>query len=262
VSRTFDALMKAEAASKNQKRSDKKNGRGVNFSALSVFKDKRRPIKIDFDLDPYVEEQYHKLRRHLLPNAKRAAVKVVMVAATDHGEGCTTTAAILASTLAQSGGSKILLVDANLRTPALDEVFEPGQGYKLIGLSDKVLAEAPLDQTIYETDIPNLYFMPCGKAVASPSYVFESEPIAQMLATLREQFEFIIFDGSPLRDYSESCFLAEKMDGVILVVEAERTKAEVLRKIRKDLESTGVNIIGVVLNKKKNYIPEYLERFL
>ena len=50
----------------------------------------------------------------------------------------------------------------------------------------------------------------------------------------REQFDFVIFDGSPLRDYSESCFLAEKMDGVILVVEAERTKAEVLRKIRKD----------------------------
>jgi len=52
------------------------------------------------------------------------------------------------------------------------------------------------------------------------------------------------------------------MDGVILVVEAERTKAEVIRKIRKDLEATGVNILGVVLNKKRSYIPEYLERFL
>jgi protein-tyrosine kinase len=119
-----------------------------------------------------------------------------------------------------------------------------------------------LDQTIYETDIPNLFFMPCGKAVASPSYVFASDPISEMLVMLREQFDFVIFDGSPLRDYSESCFLAEKMDGVILVVEAERTKTEVVQKIRKDLESTGVNILGVVLNKKKNYIPEYLERFL
>jgi protein-tyrosine kinase len=262
VSRTFDALKKAEAVAKTKQLVDGKKSRRVSFQALSVFKEKKRPITIDFDLDPYIEEQYHKLRRHLLPNSKRAAVKVVMVAATDHGEGCTTTAAILASTLARSGNSKILLVDANLRTPALDEVFEPGHGYKLIGLSDKVLSHAPLDQTIYETDIPNLFFMPCGKAVASPSYVFASEPITEMLSTLREQFDFVIFDGSPLRDYSESCFLAEKMDGVILVVEAERTKVEVVRKIRKDLESTGVNILGVVLNKKKNYIPEYLERFL
>jgi Mrp family chromosome partitioning ATPase len=92
--------------------------------------------------------------------------------------------------------------------------------------------------------------------------MFDSQPINAMLSALREKFDFIIFDGSPLRDYSESCFLAGKMDGVILVVEAERTKIEVARKIRKDLESTGVNILGVVLNKKKNYIPEYLERFL
>src|SRR5262245_65964376 len=114
-----------------------------------------------------------------------------MVAATDHGEGGTTTAAILASTLARSGNSKILLVDANLRTPALDEVFEQGQGTKLLGLSDRVLSEAPLDQTIYETDIANLSFMPCGKAVTSPSYMFDSEPICTMLSALGEQFHFI-----------------------------------------------------------------------
>jgi len=259
VSKTFDALIKAEAESKSQKRVKRS---GVRFNALSVFKDKGRPIKIDFDLDPFVEEQYHRLRRHLLPNSKHGATKVVMVAATDHGEGGTTTAAILASTLARSGNTKILLVDANLRTPALDEVFEQGQGHKLLGLSDQVLSEAPLDSTIYQTDIPNLSFMPCGKAIASPSYMFDSEPIGAMLSALREKFDFVIFDGSPLRDYSESSFLAGKMDGVILVVEAERTKIDIARKILKDLESTGVNILGVVLNKKRNYIPQYLERFL
>ena len=155
-----------------------------------------------------------------------------------------------------------MLVDANLRTPALDEVFEPGQGSKLLGLSDQVLSEAPLDQTIYQTDIPNLCFMPCGRTATSPSYIFDSEPIVAMLTAVREKFDFVIFDGSPLRDYSESSFLAGKMDGVILVVEAERTKIDVARKIRKDLESTGVTILGVVLNKKRSYIPEYLERFL
>ena len=259
MSRTFEALMKAEAASKAE---NKKGKQGVKLSPLTVFKENRRPIKVDFELDPYVEEQYHRLRRHLLPNSKRGPVKVVMVAATDHGEGATTTAAILASTLARSANSKILLIDANLRTPALDQVFDHSDSYQLFGLSDRVLTEAPLDQTVYQTDIPNLFFMPCGKAVTSPSYVFNNEPITAMLSEVREQFDFVIFDGSPLRDYSESSFLAQKVDGVILVVEAERTKGQVVRKIRKDLESTGVNILGVVLNKKKNYIPECIERFL
>jgi capsular exopolysaccharide synthesis family protein len=254
--------MKAEAAAKTKTKSGPQRQRAVNFNALSVFKDKRRPIKVDFDLDPYVEEQYQRLRRHLLPNSKRGAVKVVMVAATDHGEGGTTTAAILAATLARSVNSKILLVDANLRTPALEEVFDQGEACELVGLSDKVLSQAPLDQTIYQTDISNLFFMPCGRAVTTPSYIFDNGALNEMVSLLREQFDFIIFDGSPLRDYSESCFLAEKMDGVILVVEAERTKTEVVRKIRKDLEATGVNILGVVLNKKRKYIPEILERFL
>ena len=87
MSRTFDALKKAEAVAKNKQLVEGKKTRRVSFQALSVFKEKKRPITIDFDLDPYIEEQYHRLRRHLLPNSKRGAVKVVMVAATDHGEG-------------------------------------------------------------------------------------------------------------------------------------------------------------------------------
>src|SRR5260370_7282672 len=103
-----------------------------------------------------------------MPNSKRAHVKVVMVAATDHGEGGTTTAAILASTLARSGNAKILLIDANLRTPALEQVFEPGQAYKLTGLSDRVLSEATLDQTIYNTNTANLFFTPFLRPLPSP----------------------------------------------------------------------------------------------
>ena len=52
------------------------------------------------------------------------------------------------------------------------------------------------------------------------------------------------------------------MDGVILVVEAERTKSEVLRRIAKELESDSIHILGVVLNKKKKYVPDFIERFL
>ena len=135
MSRRFDALIKAETTANAQKRRANQKSRGVNFSALSVFKDKRRPIKIDFDLDPYVEEQYQKLRLHLLPNSKRAAVKVVMVAATDHGEGGTTTAAILASTLARSGNAKILLIDDEVDDLFVLEKFLIHAGFEVKSFS-------------------------------------------------------------------------------------------------------------------------------
>ena len=72
-----------------------------------------------------------------------------MVAATTHGEGATTTSAILAATLARSGHSRILLIDANLRTPALDGVFDDTEHPE--GLSDVVAADVPLDSAIYQT---------------------------------------------------------------------------------------------------------------
>ncbi len=253
MSKIYEALRKTEVGSGSRPSE-------VRSTVFKLFKDKRHAPKIYFELEPYLEDQYQKLRRHLLSSPKRSAIKVVMVAATGHGEGGTTTAAILASTLARSKNCGILLVDANVRTPALDGVFD-GQENN-VGLSDLILSDVPLDESIYQTNLPNLFMLPCGKPVSSPSYIFDGESITALITTLRDRFDFVILDASPLGPYSESLFLAPKVDGVILVVEAERTKAQVLRRIKKDLELAGVNILGVVVNKKKKYIPEVLERFL
>lgn len=253
MSRIYEALKKVEEGSES-------NQTKAGFNPFVLLKDTRHPPKIDFDLEPYVEEQYQKIRRHLLPSPKGSGIKVVMVAATDHGEGATTTAAILASTIARSKNSKVLLVDANLRTPALDGVFE-GQ-HNNGGLSDVILSGIALDECIYQTNLSSLAVLPCGKPVASPSYIFDGEAFADLLTTLRDRFDFVIFDSSPFDPYSESLFLASKVDGIILVVESERTKNEVVQRVKKELESAGISILGIVLNKKKKYIPEFLERFL
>jgi capsular exopolysaccharide synthesis family protein len=252
MSKIFDALIKAEEKTGNGQRT-------VKFTALDLFQNKKRPIKIDFDLDPFMEEQYQKLRRRLAVSPKQGAVKVVLVAATTHGEGATTTSAILAATLARSGRSRILLIDANLRTPALDGVF--AEEAHTEGLSDVVAADVPVESVIYQTNFPNLFLLPVGKTHTSPSYLFDGDPISKLLNDLREQFDFIIIDGAPLEGYSESLFLASKVDGVILVVESEKTKKQTIRKIKKELQWTPINLLGIVLNKKKKYIPAALERF-
>jgi capsular exopolysaccharide synthesis family protein len=254
MSKIFDALIKAEEKAQS-------GGRAVKFSTLSLFQNQKSPIKIDFDLDPFMEEQYQKLRRRLAATPKQPNVKTVMVAATTHGEGATTTSAILAATLARSGHSKILLIDANLRTPALDGVFNDANEHTE-GLSDVVVADVPIESAIYQTNFPNLFLLPVGRSHSSPSYLFDGNPITTLLSNLRERFDFIIIDGAPLDGYSESFFLASKVDGVVLVVEAERTQKRTIRKIKKELEWGPINLLGVVLNKKKTYIPKFLESFL
>jgi capsular exopolysaccharide synthesis family protein len=257
MSKIFDALIKAEEKlAKSESRE-----RTVKFSTHGLFQNHKRPIKIDFDLDPFMEEQYQKLRRRLSPTPKQPSVKIVMVVATTHGEGATTTSAILAATLARSGRSKILLIDANLRTPALEGVFNEETEHAQ-GLSDVVAADVPVESVIYQTNFPNLFLLPVGKGHSSPSYLFDGDPITNLLNDLRERFDFIIIDGAPLDGYSESLFLASKVDGVVLVVESEKTKKQTVRRIKKELEWAPINLLGVVLNKKKNYIPAALERFL
>ena len=253
MSKIFEALMKADATPKAEQRS-------VKFTPLNLFQNKRRPIKVDFDLDPFLEEQYQKLRRRLAPQPDQPSVKAIMIAATTHGEGATTTSAILASMLARSGHSKILLVDANLRTPALDGVFNDAESPE--GLTDVIASDKPVETAIYQTNFSNLFLLPVGRPHSSPSYLFDGDPISNLLVTLKERFDFIIFDGAPLDGYSESFFLAAKVDGVILVLESERTKKQVVKKIKKELEWGPINVLGVVLNKKKKYIPAVLERFI
>ena len=251
MSRIYEALQKADGESGSNQSKTK-----LDFV---LFKDHRHSPKIKLDLDPYVEEQYQKLRRRLLADPKQHA-QVMMVAATNHGEGATTTAVMLAAYLAKSKNSKVLLIDANFRTPAIDDVFQTE--YIQAGLSDLILSESSLEKSICKTNLPNLFVLPCGKPVSSPSYIFDGDSMNDLLGTLRQHFDFIIFDASPLRNYSESSFLAPKVDGVIVVVEAERTKSEVLRRVAKDLESDSIHILGVVLNKKKKYVPDFIERFL
>jgi len=252
MSKIFEALMKADATPKAEQRS-------VKFTPLNLLQNKRRPIKVDFDLDPFLEEQYQKLRRRLAPQPDQPSVKAIMIAATTHGEGATTTSAILASMLARSGHSKILLVDANLRTPALDGVFSDAETPE--GLTDVIASDKPFETAIYQTNFSNLFLLPVGRPHSSPSYLFDGDPISNLLVSLKERFDFIIFDGAPLDGYSESFFLASKVDGVILVVESERTKKQVVKKIKKELEFGPINLLGIVLNKKKNYVPPLLDRF-
>lgn len=253
MSKIFEALVKAEQTPQPQPRT-------VKFTPLNLFQDKRHPIKVDFDLDPFLEEQYQKLRRRLAPQPDQPSVKAIMIAATTHGEGATTTSAILASMLARSGHSKILLVDANLRTPALDGVFNDAESPE--GLTDVIASDKPVETAIYQTNFSNLFLLPVGRPHSSPSYLFDGDPISNLLVLLKERFDFIIFDGAPLDGYSESFFLASKVDGVILVLESERTKKQVVKKIKKELEWGPINLLGIVLNKKRKYIPAVLERFI
>jgi protein-tyrosine kinase len=128
-------------------------------------------------------------------------------------------------------------------------------------LTDVAADPVPLDAHVQPTTQENLFVLTCGHLVTSPVEVFESELIDQLLSQLKERFDFIIFDAAPIVQFPDAVALAPKVDSIILVAQSESTSIEDARRAKLSLEQAGGRILGVVLNRQRDYTPAFLKRF-
>lgn len=208
-------------------------------------------------LPPNLEAQYQRLFTALVVKNNPQQLKTLMIVGANHGDGVTTSASLFARALAKS--RTVLLVDANLRTPALAEIFHVRSHG---GFADFLARKVTLDGVITPTEEPNLFIMTSGSAALAPPYIFEAGAFDELLTGLREKFDYILFDAAPLGLHLDSVFLASRVDGVILVVKAETTQVDVGLTIKKRLEEVGAHFLGVVVNKTQNYIPKAIRQLL
>lgn len=213
----------------------------------------RKPLFVS----PELEEEYQRIRANLLAAGNGQGPRAFVVAGSVSGEGATTTAALLAMTLAAEGPT--LLVDGNLRTPAVSELFETGNAY---GLGDILANETPLGACLRETDTPGLWVLPAGARYPKPAQLFTGPAFGALVGQLKRRFTFVVFDSPPLSAYSEGVYMAAKVDGVILVVHAEKTPVEVVYRGKVQLERGGARILGALLTQKKEYVPQVILRWI
>lgn len=217
----------------------------------------RGSLRIDFDLAPDVEEAYQRLGTNLLSPSKDASVlRDLMVVSSVHGEGTTTTAALYASTLAKRKKLDILLVEANFRTPALEQVFPIRRNG---GFAELVAGTQDLDTVVQSTPQPNLFVIASGHYETSPSNVLEAPHMADVLARLHERFQFVVFDSAPVNIYTDAQILGARVDATVFVIEADRTRVEEVQRAKRQLERAGAKMLGVLLNRRKNHLPGFLE---
>jgi capsular exopolysaccharide synthesis family protein len=187
------------------------------------------------------------------------SIKTIMFTGTAHGGGATTTAVNFAKTLVRDHQVKVLLIDANMRTPNLRELFDIKNDE---GLTDIVLNHDTKPYKVINCDPSYLFVLATGGNYVGPVGLFESERFDAFLENVREEFDYIIIDSAPLPSFAESRVLCEKVDGVVLVVESGKIRRHVALRAKKELEDAGANILGVVLNKRKYHIPEWLYKRL
>jgi non-specific protein-tyrosine kinase len=162
------------------------------------------------------------------------------------GEGSSMTAANLAVVMAQTG-AKIVLVDSNLRHPLLHEIFEiPQQD----GLTD-LLCAPELDITCYlkDTHVENLQVLTSGELLpVNPSDLLSAQRMQKLLARLNQIADVAIFDSPPVLAVADAGVISTQVDGVVLLIEAGKTRREATRQTLYYLQQVGARILGAVLN--------------
>jgi len=219
-------------------------------------------LALNFNPEPEVEEAYQQLGTNILvsPGSEsQATPQLLGVVASRHGEGATTTAAVFASILVRRRGGRVCVVEANLRSPSFERVFgtHPGGGF-----ADLIRGERALADVTQTTPIPNLFAIGAGDAPAGVSALFDSPGVVVALEQLRSNFDFVILDLPPVNLYGDASIIGPRLDAALLVIEADRTRIPDVERTRRALDRVGVKVVGSVLNRRRSYIPAFLEELL
>ncbi|UCE05630.1 MAG: polysaccharide biosynthesis tyrosine autokinase, partial [bacterium] len=192
-----------------------RNGRHRSPNALSTHETKTITGRLITHFAPKspISEAYRSLRTSIQYAKADTQLKTIVVTSPGPQEGKSTTVANLAITIAQTG-TKTLLVDTDLRRPVLHSIFNLSRSK---GISNYLVGKVGLEDTIFKTDIDNLYVMPCGTLPPNPSELLGSKAMKECVNELKSHFDIILFDSAPIMAVTDAAVLSSTVDGVILV---------------------------------------------
>jgi succinoglycan biosynthesis transport protein ExoP len=199
-------------------------------------------------------ESYRALRTSLLLTSLGGPPKVILVTSALPQEGKTTTSINTAIVLAQKG-TRVLLIDADLRRPSIHKTL--GMGPKT-GLSNVLTGNATLQQAVTRSSIlPTLFVLTAGTPPPNPAELLASSNMRDILAELREQYDHIIVDTPPTLSVTDAVVMSTRADAVVLVIRSGQTTKQALRRARDLLMQVNARVAGVLLNAVDLTSPDY-----
>ena len=226
------------------------------------------PVDLIAAINPFstTAEQYRKIRTNIEFSSADKKIKSLVITSSGPSEGKSTTAANLAIVFANTG-SRVLLVDADLRKPSVALSFKiPNvnglSNYLTEGNSvtssftnesayTTVKGTSAIDNRLVESGTENLYIMPSGPTPPNPSELLRSQRMQELVDQLEDSFDLVIFDMPPVVTVTDAQILAAYVDGTILVIRERSTKKQAVLEAKKLLDMVQAKIIGVIYNGKK-----------
>jgi capsular exopolysaccharide synthesis family protein len=211
-------------------------GAGVNLPSVSD----RRGV---------VAEAFRTMRATLAMISGRDKHRVFLITSAIPGEGKTFTSSNFAATLAQQG-FRTLLIDADLRKPSVSKLFfnenlQPG-------LSEVLMGSTPLDQAIVPTKVENLSVLPAGGIAPNPSELLAHAQFDEIVQKLKEQYDRIVIDSSPVLAVRDPLLLAKSVDACCLIVRAGRSPSKASVQAVRLLAEAETPASGIVLNSVRH----------
>ena len=206
----------------------------------------------------HVSEQFRSIRTQLLFVISNKAVKTITVTSAHRAEGKTVTSCNLAIALAQDKTKRVMLVDTDLRKSSVHHIFnmplKPGlpeiltEGYSISNFTARPAVD-------------NLYVIPAGTHVANPAELIGSPKMKELVAVLKNDFDYVIFDASPTIPVTDATILSGITDGFILVVRAKYVIAIDLERALYMLENSGAHPLGVIMTYTIEPLSSMLYRY-
>ena len=199
---------------------------------------------VDEGLESPHAEAYRVLRTNILFSRKDEKLNTVVVVSAGAGEGKSITVVNLATVFAQAG-QRVLVVDSDLRRPTLHKLLHVSNN---IGLTNYLLKQNKLEEVIQTTSVPMLDFMASGKLPSTSMSILGSAQMKEMVAELKQRYDFIFFDSPPILGVSDASVLASEVDMVIQVIQYRRYPQPMSIRAKQLIEKVGGNLIGILLN--------------
>lgn len=189
-------------------------------------------------------EAFRSLRTNIQFAGLDQNLQMLTVTSAGIDEGKSLVAANLAITMAQAE-QRVILVDGDLRRPALHTLFGLQND---TGLTSMLFASADTPAPLQATSVQGLQLLASGPLPPRPADILGSRRMGEILQALRTQADVIIIDTPPVLAVSDAVVLAPRIDGVLLVMQAGRTRRDQAKQARATLEKAKAHIVGVVLN--------------
>ena len=201
----------------------------------------------------YRAEQVRALRNRLVALNPDGEPKTLVVTSAGRGEGKSVTALNLAMAFAELERHSVLIVDADLRRPSVERYLnvnpEPG-------LSDLLLGNVGLDKALRPVGFRRLMLLGAGTRTANPAEVLGTSRLDELFARLKERFQYIVIDTSPVLPSTDAGVLAARADGTLVVLRLEHTLKGKAKDAIRTLLDLGANVLGTFVSELRGRDPE------